>query len=140
MTKFYPSHQFAANWFALTQDARQAFRQELDDISNVLNSDVSIDDFHFYYDDFGLTIKELLGVDLDTTITPNQEQESQVALQYDIQELPEQELLEIEKRIYDKLAVQIDDVLSEHMSQLSDDLKEWLKSAISNELSKHIQA
>lgn len=48
-----------------------------------------------------------------------------------------EELSEIQRLITTKLSAQLDDFLTEHLAQLSEDLKSWIDTAIKNELSDY---
>lgn len=131
------SSEFRHHWLATPVAIKQAFYQELDDIADMLQSSVSVDSFAFTYRDFNATIEALLPTDdvplpkytsaLEDTDTPETADKPKL-------NLSDEDRQAIEQKIYDKLSAQIDDFLSEHLSQLSDDLKLWLKSTINNEL------
>lgn len=147
MSNFSPSLHFSKHWLELPVAAKQAFYQELSDIAQMLQSDGHAQDFHFEHEDFDSVIADLLSsqnhqapakptehtnLNADNTSTVHVTEQHPTTPVFN-----PQEQAKLESDIYDKLAVQIDDVLSEHMSQLSEDLKEWLKSAIKDELAKH---
>lgn len=125
MSAFNPSAQFSKRWLSIPVIAKQAFHQELTDIIALLKSDTPAKDFSFHHQDFDADIAQLLHIyDHNKTpapISPPSTQEQQAH----------------EEAIYKKLSNKIDDVLSDQMAQLSEDLKAWLKQAIKEELIAH---
>lgn len=142
MTAFSPTPQFSKRWITSPTAVKQAFYQELDDIVAMLKSNEPANEFRFDAPDFGRTVADLLathkGEDkstqlvygLDTRLTNDTVQTASIS---------EQNLHELESRIVTKLSQQIQDFLSEHMDSLSDELKNWLRTAVKNELADHRQ-
>lgn len=145
MTAFSPSPQFTKRWHATPIAIKNAFHQELDDIIDMLHGSTPAHEFEFNHADFGQTIEDLLFIHKDDTPVPARiihNLENPQAL-FDnetpkpTQRLHPKDLDELEARITEKLSRQIDDFLGEHMAQVSDDLKGWLKTALKNELANH---
>lgn len=140
MSAFSPTPQFAKRWLATPTAVKDAFRQELDDIIDMLHGTTTARNFAFSYPDFGNEIKELLDQHkaeskpvklihtLDTSLTTIEKKKPSPTAK---------ELEALEKRILEKLTAQVEDFLGEHTNQLSDDLKAWLKTAIKNELAEY---
>lgn len=140
MSAFSPSPQFAKRWLATPVAVKESFRQELDDIIDMLHSPIPARDFNFSLPDFGEEIKHLMAThkdeskpvklihSLDTSLTPIEPRKPA---------LSNKEIQELEVKICDKLSAQITDFLDEHMGQLSDDLKAWIKTAVKNELAEY---
>lgn len=140
MSAFSPSPQFAKRWLATPVAVKESFRQELDDIIDMLHGTTPARDFRFSSPDFGEEIKHLLETykdeskpvklihSLDTSLTPIEPRKPA---------LSKKEMDELEIKIADKLSAQITDFLDEHTGQLSDDLKAWIKTAVKNELAEY---
>lgn len=124
MTAFNPSAQFSKRWLSIPVIAKQAFHQELTDIIALLKSDTPAKDFSFHHQNFDADIAQLLRIYDNNTPAP-------------VSPLSAQEREALEEAIYKKLSNKIDDVLSDQMAQLSEDLKAWLKTAIQEELSSY---
>ena len=110
----------------------------------MLHGSTSAHDFEFYHADFGQTLADLFLIHQDDTPIPariihNLETPQAPFSQTSAptQRLHPKDLDALETRITDKLSKQIDDFLGEHMAQVSDDLKGWLKTALKNELANH---
>lgn len=127
MSAFSPSAQFSKHWLSTPVIARQAFHQELTDIITLLKSDTPAKDFRFHHDNFDKEIASLLHI-YDAGKAP--------APTHDAPTLSDEQKQAITDTIYKKLSSRIDDVLSDQMAQLSEDLKAWLKNAIQEELSQ----
>lgn len=122
------SPDFPKHWLNMPIAIRQAFYQELSDIVDMLQSGAD-KEFVFTYRNFDATIEALLPSD---DISQN-DYYTPATAPFKLSEADRQA---IEQRIYDKLSLKIDDFLSEHMGQLSNNLKTWLKSTINDELSQ----
>lgn len=129
MSAFNPSAQFSKRWLSIPVIAKQAFHQELTDIIALLKSDTPAKDFSFHHQDFDADIAQLLHI-YDHNKTPAPTPAS-------VSPLSTQEQQAHEEAIYKKLSNKVDDVLSDQMAQLSEDLKAWLKQAIKEELIAH---
>lgn len=145
------SANFNKNWLSTPVAAKQAFHQELADIHAMLISDTPAKDFTFTYQDFNQTVQNLFHI-YDDKIQSSQQtpkddilntiNTSSVANQNSNQELASlsldpNQLAELESRIYKKLSNQLDDFLSEQMSEISENLKNWLKDALKSEIAAH---
>ncbi len=145
MTAFSPSPQFTKRWHATPAAIKNAFHQELDDIIDMLHGSTPAHEFEFNHADFGQTIEDLFFIHKDDTPIPariiHNLETSQALFEHQVstpaQRLHPKDLDELEQRITDKLGKQIDDFLGEHMTQVSEDLKGWLKTALKNELANH---
>lgn len=143
MTAFSPSPQFTKRWHATPAAIKNAFHQELDDIIDMLHGSTPAHEFEFNHADFGQTIEDLFFIHKDDTPIPARlihNLETPQALfdnEASTQKLHPTDLDELERRITGKLSQQIDDFLGEHMAQVSEDLKSWLKTALKNELANH---
>lgn len=126
------SPQFAKRWLATPVAAKQAFHQELSDIIAMLKSDEPSEMFAFTYDDFGEAVSGFLHVYDDKHKPEPAPELPKTAITLDPQELDG-----LEATIYKKLATQLDDFLSEEMLKLSEELKNWLRHAIKEELANH---
>lgn len=142
---FSPSPQFSKRWHVIPADIKSVFHQELDDIIDMLHSTTPAHSFEFTYGNFGQTLAELFLLHKNDTPTPtrlihNLENSSTLFEQSEkpnAERLHPDDLAKLEERISQKLQSQIDDFLGEHMIQLSEDLKVWLKTAIKNELAEY---
>lgn len=140
MSAFSPSPQFAKRWLATPVAVKESFRQELDDIIDMLHSPIPAQDFRFSLPNFGEEIQKLMAThkdeskpvklihSLDTSLTPIEPKKPA---------LNKKEMDELEVKICEKLSTQITDFLDEHISELSDDLKAWIKTAVKNELAEY---
>lgn len=145
MTAFSPSPQFAKRWHATPTAIKNAFYQELDDIIDMLHGTTSAHEFEFNQADFGQALEDLFFIHKDDTPIParlihNFENPPVSLTSSDTtqkERLHPDDLTKIEQEICQKLQKQIDDFLGEHMSQLSEDLKIWLDTAIKNELTNY---
>lgn len=121
MSAFTPSANFSKHWLSIPAIARQAFYQELSDIIELLKSDTPTQDFRFYHANFDKEIAQLLHIyDEPATPTPSTPTLDENTAQ----------------ALYQDLSNRIDDILSEQMAQMSEDLKAWLRTAISDALSQ----
>lgn len=139
MSNFSPSIHFAKRWLATPAPARSAIYDELDDIISLLDSEAPIGQFRFQHPDFyqavasaiesaeGETKPNRLIHSIETTSLTADEPEALAAPDFD----------DIEARLNQSLAVQIDEFLGEHMSQLSEDLRAWVQMAVRHELANH---
>lgn len=108
------SPQFNQHWLAMPFTLRQAFYQELDDIIKLLENDVPLGAFAFTYQDFDTTIDALLPVkDVAPADAPT-----------------------LEETLYANLSGALDERLDDKLQALADELKQWLQSAIKDELAK----
>ena len=139
MSNFSPSIHFAKRWLATPAPARSVIYDELDDIISLLDSEAPIDQFRFQHPDFyqavasaiesadGETKPNRLIHSIETTSLTADEPEALTAPDFD----------DIEARLNQSLATQIDEFLGEHMSQLSEDLRAWVQMAVRHELANH---
>lgn len=139
MSNFSPSIHFAKRWLATPAPARSAIYDELDDIISLLDSEAPIDQFRFQHPDFyqavansiesadGEAKPNRLIHSIETTSLTADEPETLTAPDFD----------DIEARLNQSLATQIDEFLGEHMSQLSEDLRAWVQMAVRHELANH---
>lgn len=139
MSNFSPSIHFAKRWLATPAPARSAIYDELDDIISLLDSEAPIDQFRFQHPDFyqavansiesadGEAKPNRLIHSIETTSLTADEPEALTAPDFD----------DIEARLNQSLATQIDEFLGEHMSQLSEDLRAWVQMAVRHELANH---
>lgn len=139
MSNFSPSIHFAKRWLATPAPARSAIYDELDDIISLLDSEAPIDQFRFRHPDFyqavassiesadGEAKPNRLIHSIETTSLTADEPEALTAPDFD----------DIEARLNQSLATQIDEFLGEHMSQLSEDLRAWVQMAVRHELANH---
>lgn len=127
---------FYQRWHSTPTAIKQALYQELEDIIGLLQSDSNAKSYSFTYPDFDATIEVLLLPNkhntnsikfMPTTAKTDAPYTATQTAQPDDKHI-------IAQHIYDKLSAQIDDALSKHLGQLSDDLKTWLKTAIDDEL------
>ncbi|MCL1623020.1 hypothetical protein M2R47_01960 [Moraxella sp. Tifton1] len=139
MATFSPTPQFSRRWLATPSVVKQAFHQEMDDIIHMLGSDIPAANYQFTNQDFGSAIAELL------TTYSNTQNPAKLVHSFDstpliadkAENFNQKEFAEIESRIIAKLSAQLDDFLTEHLSQLSIDLKAWVDTAVKNELNSH---
>lgn len=129
MSAFSPSPQFTKRWLSTPVAVKQAFHQELEDIIAMLKSDEPAQMFAFTHDDFNVAIKEKLHT-YDRKKPPTDTPPAPPKLM----DTGSDELTELEERIYKKLSARLEDLISEQMLQVSDDLKAWLMLAIKEEL------
>lgn len=142
---FSPSPQFSKRWQATPADIKEVFYQELDDINDMLRGTTPAREFKFTYENFGYTLSELFLLHKNDMPKParlihNLENSSTLFEQSNeptMERLHPDDLAKLEERISQKLQGQIDDFLGEHMIQVSEDLKVWLKTAIKNELAQY---
>ena len=139
MSNFSPSIHFAKRWLATPAPARSAIYDELDDIISLLDSEAPIGQFRFQHPDFyqavvsaiesadGEAKPNRLIHSIETTSLTADEPEALTAPDFD----------DIEARLNQSLATQIDEFLGEHMSQLSEDLRAWVQMAVRHELANH---
>lgn len=140
MATFSPTLQFPKRWLNTPNPVKQVFHQELDDIIHMLGSAIDAKDYQFTHQDFDKTVSELIN-------KYQEEYKEPAKLVHSIDTTPlsqqthhnfsTEELHDVEQRIHQKLSVQLDDFLSEHIAQLSEDLKDWVAIAIKNELAEY---
>lgn len=139
MSNFSPSIHFAKRWLATPQPARTAIYDELDDIISLLDSQAPIGQFRFQHPDFYQAVAD--GIEAaDGEVKPNRlihsiETTSLIADAPEVFDVPDFD--DIEARLNQSLATQIDEFLGEHMSQLSEDLRAWVKMAVRHELANY---
>ena len=139
MSNFSPSIHFAKRWLATPAPARSAIYDELDDIISLLDSEAPIGQFRFQHPDFYQAVASAIESadgeakpnrlihSIETTSLTADEPEALTAPDFD----------DIEARLNQSLATQIDEFLGEHMSQLSEDLRAWGQMAVRHELANH---
>lgn len=139
MSNFSPSIHFAKRWLATPAPARSAIYDELDDIISLLDSKAPIGQFRFQHPDFYQAVASAIESaegeakpnrlihSIETTSLTADEPEALTAPDFD----------DIEARLNQSLATQIDEFLGEHMSQLSEDLRAWVQMAVRHELANH---
>lgn len=139
MSNFSPSIHFAKRWLATPAPARSAIYDELDDIISLLDSEAPIDQFRFQHPDFYQAVASSIE-SADGEAKPNRlihsiETTSLTADEPEALTTPDFD--DIEARLNQSLATQIDEFLGEHMSQLSEDLRAWVQMAVRHELANH---
>lgn len=143
MATFSPTLQFPKRWLATPSPVKQIFHQELDDIIHMLGSEIPAKDYQFTNQNFGDAVAELLNTPSESSAKPAKLVHSfdstslTINTDDDTSGFDKEELSEIQRRITTKLSAQLDDFLTEHLAQLSEDLKSWIDTAIKNELSDY---
>lgn len=139
MSNFSPSIHFAKRWLATPALARSAIYDELDDIISLLDSEAPIGQFRFQHPNFheavATGIKSADGQAKPNRLIHSIETTSLTADEPKKVSTPDFD--EIELRLNQSLAVQIDEFLGEHMSQLSEDLRAWVQMAVRHEIANY---
>ena len=151
MSELTYSLNFNKNWLSAPVAAKQAFYQELNDIRNMLSADTPAKNFAFTHQNFDQVIQNLLHI-YDDNLQSSQNIDASIFEVADIKKpkdepssshnnqlsyLSPEQLAELETRLYKKLSSQLDDFLSEQMSEISENLRGWLKDAIKSEITAH---
>ncbi|WP_294033187.1 hypothetical protein [uncultured Moraxella sp.] len=140
MANFSPSIQFAKRWLGTPASARSAVYDELDDIIRLLDSSEPVSDFRFSHPDFNQAMQGFMQDGSSTNTQAMRLVHSLDTTSLDGEAtatLTDNDLQALEARLNHNLSAQIDEFLGDHMSQLSDDLRAWLKTTIRNELANY---
>lgn len=116
---FTPSEQFNQRWLDSPLAMKQAIYDELDDIVQLLQDDTELDDFRFTTEDLAGKLTHLQTAHLQT-----------------LRRLAHQRKIERADALVPVLEKTIDDKLTEQLAVLSDELKQWIRQAIQDELDK----
>lgn len=135
MANFSPSISFAKHWLSTPLAARTAIYDELNDIIALLDSSEPVQQFKFRRPDFYQAVAEAMQ-SVDSTASTGRLIHSieTTSLKADNPSASLPNLQELETRLNQSLSEQIEEFLGEHMSQLSEDLRAWVKIAIRHEL------
>ncbi|UNU73817.1 hypothetical protein LU293_02650 [Moraxella nasovis] len=140
MANFSPSLQFQKRWQAAPAQVKDMFHQELDDIIDMLKGDTLAKDYRFRHGNFADTIEPLLTKhqeNLSTSTSTVLQNPESLSLTDDKSPINEHELELMEERIIAKLNNQLDEFVIEHIDQLSDELRSWLKTAVKSEIAQY---
>lgn len=141
MSGFSFSHKFSQSWLNVPKAIRQAITQELIDIADLLESDTNPHDFRFYHQNLNayldrclLEHQALKALHQTTTTVTNPQNKT-----HNTQTTPEQ-ISPDYQAVIQNLQTHLDDYLTQHLTQMSDELKEWLRNEIQQHLFKNTQA
>ena len=139
MANFSPSINFAKRWLATPFKARTVIYQELDDIINLLDNELLVKDLWFRHADFNAAITQEMHKNSNTQTNRLIHTIETISLKDDdeVKVIQSPNFDELEARLTHNLSVQIDEFLGEHMAQLSEDLRAWVKMAVRHELANY---
>ncbi|OAU95154.1 hypothetical protein [Moraxella catarrhalis] len=139
MANFSPSINFAKRWLATPSEARTAIYQELDDIIDLLDSELLVKDFRFQHEDFDAAVAQGMQKNSNSASANRliHTIETTSLKDDDAKVLESPNVDELEARLIQSMSGQIDEFLGEHMAQLSEDLRAWVKVAVRHELANY---